>query len=148
MSITFFVPGIPVAKARSRAGRTRDGRPVQYTPPATKSYEARVAWAGKAARDAEGASEPFSGPIRLTLCVTIACPKSWSQRRQTQAHGAAIAATKRPDLDNYVKAIKDGLNGIVWQDDSQVVELVARKRYGPEPGVRVMISETNQECAP
>ena len=39
----------------------------------------------------------------------------------------------RPDLDNYVKAIKDALNEVCYHDDSQIVNLIARKRY-VEPG--------------
>lgn len=48
----------------------------------------------------------------------------------------------RPDLDNYVKAVKDALNGICYHDDSQIVDLIARKRYvepGSPAGIRVEI---------
>ena len=46
----------------------------------------------------------------------------------------AYIAKKRPgDLDNIIKAILDGLNGIAWQDDRQVVEIKARRHdEGPE----------------
>lgn len=35
----------------------------------------------------------------------------------------------RCDIDNLVKLFNDSLNGIVWKDDSQVMELRARKAY-------------------
>jgi len=36
-------------------------------------------------------------------------------------------ASLRGDLDNYVKTVLDGLNGIAWKDDSQVVKITAVK---------------------
>ena len=35
--------------------------------------------------------------------------------------------TLRGDIDNYVKTILDGLNGVAWKDDSQVVKITAVK---------------------
>ena len=35
-------------------------------------------------------------------------------------------ASRPGDLDNYVKAVSDGMNGIAYQDDRQVVELKAK----------------------
>ncbi len=40
--------------------------------------------------------------------------------------------TGKPDLDNLVKAMKDGLKGIAYKDDKQVVFTEAGKEYGPE----------------
>jgi Holliday junction resolvase RusA-like endonuclease len=33
----------------------------------------------------------------------------------------------RGDLDNYVKTVLDGLNGVAWKDDSQVAKITAVK---------------------
>lgn len=33
----------------------------------------------------------------------------------------------RGDLDNYVKTVLDALNGVAWDDDSQVVKITAIK---------------------
>lgn len=39
------------------------------------------------------------------------------------------------------KAIFDGMNGVVWKDDVQVVEVRKRKRYAETPGVVVIVKE-------
>ena len=44
----------------------------------------------------------------------------------------------RKDL---TKLIKDALNGVVWKDDQQVVELHAIKRYGTKPMTEIFIEE-------
>jgi Holliday junction resolvase RusA-like endonuclease len=45
--------------------------------------------------------------------------------------------TPRGDLDNYIKALWDGCNGVVWDDDRQIVECHATKEFG-ETGYIVM----------
>ena len=35
----------------------------------------------------------------------------------------------RYDLDNFIKLVKDALNKIFWVDDSQIVEVQAKKIY-------------------
>jgi crossover junction endodeoxyribonuclease RusA len=49
----------------------------------------------------------------------------------------------RPDLDKLARGLLDGLTGVVWHDDEQVVDLVVRKRYAPvgsSPRVDVTIT--------
>lgn len=41
----------------------------------------------------------------------------------------AFPHTKKPDLDKLARAAKDALKNVVWTDDSQVTDLIARKRY-------------------
>ena len=58
--------------------------------------------------------------------------------------------TTRPDTVKLARAVEDALTGIVWTDDSQVVEHVLRKRWHAPHMVRVTVeelsndSETNQ----
>lgn len=44
---------------------------------------------------------------------------------------------KRPDIDNLSKSIFDSLNKIVWEDDSQIVEVHAYKIFGDKPFIRM-----------
>ena len=63
-----------------------------------------------------------------------------SNKRRLAALAGEIAPTARPDLDNYIKAALDAINAIVVADDSQVVDLVAIKRYAPVPALTIMIT--------
>ena len=50
---------------------------------------------------------------------------------------------KTPDLDNLVKFYMDAMTGKFYADDSQVIKLRARKLYGPENEVEIVISNQN-----
>ncbi|SCU95566.1 conserved hypothetical protein [Cupriavidus necator] len=63
------------------------------------------------------------------------------------AAAGQICATKKPDADNVLKAVKDGMNGVVWVDDCQAVEYRISKKYGTSPGVYVEVMELPLERA-
>jgi Holliday junction resolvase RusA-like endonuclease len=46
--------------------------------------------------------------------------------------------TPRGDLDNYIKALWDGCNGVVWEDDRQIIEITAWKSFTDGDGFIVM----------
>ena len=52
----------------------------------------------------------------------------------------------KPDIDNIAKLVLDGLNGLAYKDDSQVVGLVACKcpRIGTADFIQVRISYCNK----
>ena len=134
---SFTVPGEPVAKGRARAF-VRGGRVAHYTPDKTERYEARVA---TFAQQAMAGARPLEGGVALSVVARFSIPASWSKKRRQAAMDGLEQVTKRPDLDNVLKAIKDGMNGIAWLDDSQVVQLVdCRKVYAEQPGVDVIVA--------
>ena len=116
-AICFTVYGQPVAKARARAF-LRNGHISHYTPDKTVCYENLVALT---AADTMQGLAPLQNPIKLTISAFLTIPKSWRAKKQAAAAAGLFTTTKRPDLDNIVKAIKDGLNGVAWHDDAQVV---------------------------
>ena len=135
--IAFTIPGEPVAKGRARAF-VRAGRVAHYTPAKTENYEARVAIF---ARQAMAGALPLAGAVSLSVVARFSIPAAWSKKRKQAAAEGREHVTKRPDLDNVLKAIKDGMNGIAWLDDSQVVHLVdCRKVYSEQPGVDVIVA--------
>ncbi|KVP48413.1 RusA family crossover junction endodeoxyribonuclease [Burkholderia ubonensis] len=141
--VEFVVPGKPVAKGRPRFAR--HGAHVRtFTPEATERYENLVKMAARAAmRD----TQPYEGPVRLIVNIGLPIPASWSAKRQDAAAAGAIGATKKPDWSNVAKSIEDGLNGIVYVDDAQIVDGSVSKRYTRTPGVRVEVIELNLQPA-
>lgn len=103
MSITFTVPGIPIPKERARV--TSRGT---FTPEKTRAYEAKVKLCARAA-----SVRKIDGPVSLLLELYL------PDRR-------------RRDCENIQKAIQDALNGIAYQDDSQVKEWHGCIRLDPE----------------
>lgn len=102
--INLVIPGRPVPKQRPRFSRTGH----IYTPRKTKDYEDFVGWKAK-----EVITEPLTGDIALHIRVYV--------NRNVFA-----------DIDNIAKAIMDGLNGIAYKDDKQVVCLTVQRLRGEE----------------
>lgn len=137
MIAQFSIPGAPVAKGRPRIS-TRNGFARAYTPAKTVSFENRVAFAGQ---QAIGTAGPCEQALKLSVEVYLPIPQSWSKKKQDSAALGQLRPCARPDVDNFAKAVLDGLNGIVWRDDAQVVELTASKHYSISPRIDVLVSE-------
>ena len=131
-TVTIEVEGPPVAKARPRV--TRRGA---YTPARTREYEGQVALA---ARLALGGHAPFNGPLFTMVEVHLPVPRSWSKKKQAAALAGDLLPTSRPDLDNVVKSALDGCAGIVFINDSQVVECAAVKSYKHTPKLTITVT--------
>jgi len=133
MAITFSVSGDPVPQPRPRVS-TRGGFARAYVPAkhAVHGYRAAIADAARAA----GAGV-HGEPVEVVIDLVFARPKSHLRKG-----GLAKDAPRypRPDIDNATKAVLDALNGVAWQDDSQVTRLVVEKTYGPEARTTVRIS--------
>jgi Holliday junction resolvase RusA-like endonuclease len=136
-SVYFVVTGKPVGKGRPRAS-TRGGFVRMYTDAKTLGYEAAIA--DEAARAMSGA-EPFETPMQMQVSCYYPIPKSWPKKIKQEAIDEEVFPKVKPDLDNVVKAVLDALNGVVYRDDAQVVNLVATKRYATEPRVEVYVFE-------
>lgn len=67
--------------------------------------------------------EPLINPIKIRVDFYFKTPKSWSKKKAENA----FYHSSKPDLDNLVKSVLDAFNGIVFKDDAQVVEIIARK---------------------
>jgi len=63
----------------------------------------------------------FDGPVLVALEFHLPRPKSLPKR--------VTLHTKKPDVDKLARSTVDALNGVLFHDDSQVVEVRARKVY-------------------
>ena len=133
----FTVPGVPVAKGRPRV-TIRGGRPRAYTPEKTEKYENLVRLAF---REEFPDAEPAAGPISLVIRAYFPVPKSYSKKKKQLAVVGLLHKTTTPDLDNIQKAIQDGLNGVAFADDSQIVEYKAMKGFSLVPRADIIITE-------
>jgi len=66
-------------------------------------------------------------PIEMNIEFYIKIPRSFSKKKKVEMEGTYVV--KRPDIDNYIKSVLDGLNEIMFEDDSQVVKITATKKY-------------------
>ena len=130
--VVFVVKGEPRGKGRPRF--TKSGH--AYTDDKTKQYETLVAWSYRKA-----SGYKFAAPVKVTIKAFHKPPKDKSKKVVEDMLDGHILPTKKPDADNIAKIVLDGLNGIAWDDDTQVVEMMVTKGYCTEPYVAVIIEE-------
>lgn len=126
LSLNFSILGTPTGKGRPRFYR---GRAV--TPQKTRNYEAMVKYEAQQALEHMVQLPNLEAPCEVSIDVYYTVPKSYSkkQRLQIAESGPWLVRPSKPDLDNVIKSILDGMNGIVFRDDVQVVSLRAKKHW-------------------
>lgn len=110
----------PVPASRPRVSRWSTYYPKKYTK-FKKDMEALTS---------ELETTPSEKLVSVELEFGIMIPKSWSKKKREELNNTYCS--NNSDIDNYIKAILDSLNGIVYIDDKQVVELFAKKIYSEE----------------
>lgn len=124
-----YVPGVP----RPQGSKRHVGRGIMV-----ESSKHLPAWRKVVAVAARAAhtGTPYDGPVTITAEFIMPRPKGWGQKRQDPM-------IQRPDLDKLIRAVMDGISGIVIRDDSQAVRMVLAKRRaapGEGPGVVVVVT--------
>ena len=71
---------------------------------------------------------PVSGPISVHLAFYCKRPKT--TKRDTPVG----------DIDNYMKSILDSCNGVLWDDDDQIVKCSGRKEFEDADGPRIIVT--------
>ena len=135
--VTFKVEATPVGKGRPKFAR-RGNFVSTYTPTKTRDYEYLIR---DAAKQAMGSSEPLKTPVAAYIYITVPIPQSYSKKRFKACLDGSERPCKKPDIDNIVKAYLDSMNGIVYDDDTQVVSLHSTKVYGTIGMVEVLVKE-------
>ena len=138
-SITFVVPGVPVAQPRQRhaviAGHLRNYTPSRHpvnTFKAACQLSARQAYSGP----------PLTGPLVCELVFVLPRPRSAPKRT-----GGRLAHCKRPDAENLAKSVLDALTGLLYDDDRQIWRLVVTKwvaAVDEQPQVEIHVREVEE----
>ena len=135
-SLTFHVDINPVPKGRPRFSKV-GGFMRSYTPKKTSDYETKVRTQAQAVMT----REPLETPLAVYLYFRLPIPRSHSKKRQEACLSGSERPIKKPDIDNLAKSVLDGLTGVVWHDDSQIVSLHLTKVYARNPGIDLLIRE-------
>ena len=102
---------------------------------AFKDWRSAIAHAASTWNARHLASPPaLEGALAVTLHFFLPRPKSLPKR--------VLFSSKKPDLDKLVRTVFDGMTGILFKDDSQIVSLRASKEYvanGTLPRVEVIL---------
>jgi len=59
----------------------------------------------------------YTGPLKVDLELFVRRPKKTK------------LMSPKADIDNYIKAVFDCLNGKLWEDDTQILEVYAVKQW-------------------
>lgn len=138
MQIHFQVEGDPKGKGRPRFSRVGNFTKV-YTDKQTLTYEAMIA---TFAKQAMGGTELIKTPVSVFLYVRLPVPQSYSKKRRDACLSGLEKPCKKPDIDNIAKTYLDAMNGVIFVDDTQVIDLHVKKLYSVVAGVDVMVMET------
>lgn len=144
--ISFFVPGPPQGKARARTVRGFYGESKTYTPAKTVIYEGLIRGCFREA--ARSPREPVfrkGVPVRIRIEAYYRPPVRTTKKDYALIQAGKKFPTRKPDLDNVVKAVCDALNRIAYNDDSQVVEIISAKYFSQDEGLRISVSSALEE---
>lgn len=116
--VSFTAHGVPKPQGSKRAFVHR-GRAVmtESNKAGHRDWRATV---GNAALGAFADRPLLDGPLAVTLVFAMPRPKSHPKRRRTWPQA-------RPDVDKLARNVFDAMSQVIYRDDSQIVELTARK---------------------
>lgn len=121
--LKILIEGKPLAKQRPFGVKTKTGKVRMFTPEQTTNYENFVKLK---ASEAFANKQPFTKPISMNIQFFLPRPQYMVWKTKPMP---SIPHDKKPDIDNLIKAVVDGLNGVAFLDDKQISHLVASKWY-------------------
>lgn len=132
--LEFTIDGKVQPQQRPRFSR-QGGFVKTYDPPESARYKKHVAQVA----EQHSLEELIDSPIKLTVDAYIEIPKSYTKKKRKQIEDGELLHIKKPDIDNMLKSITDGITGVLWTDDNLIVELIGRKHYSENPRAEIII---------
>lgn len=138
MRIEFKVVGTPKPQARPRFFRNKAGYMGTFSPK-TDWFNLVYHEALKVKQD-RLKGQQLKGALMIELFFCMPIPKSVSQKKRYDMYGKYMS--KKPDIDNLIKAVLDAINYTnLWEDDSHIAHIEAKKLYVDEPYCNIVITE-------
>ena len=132
----------PVEQARPRA--TRMGKGIRlYDPKKVAIFKRQLGMLAKQQMLDRGL-EPYDGPLEVRMVFYRPVQTSISKKERARRLSGIHRPTVKPDLSNYIKALEDGLNGIIWVDDNRIVQIVAEKKYSDRPRIVIEVNKVDE----
>ena len=124
MNVTIVVIGTPAPQGSKRL--VGKGRMIESSKKVAPWRQAVV----YACQLADASSLNYTAPVRVDITFRLQRPKGHYGAGGMVKPSSPIYPAVKPDLDKLVRSTLDGLtDAAVFRDDSQVVELHARKSY-------------------
>jgi Holliday junction resolvase RusA-like endonuclease len=137
--LDFWVDGEPRPAGSKRAFlHPHTKRLIVTDDAASKPWRKAVAAAGLIAAGKAGMRGPMDGPMAVEWCFVFERPKFHHRANGEVKSDAPQFPVTQIDLDKLIRCSADALSGIIWRDDSRLVEHHARKVYGPREGMRIV----------
>lgn len=142
MTIKFTVYGLaqPAGSKRGFAYKKQNGSTgvaISDANPKSRDWKTLVAAAAQRYRP----DVPLAGPVAVTMTFVRPRPAGhFNSRRELNKKG--LESTRpigRPDALKLARGVEDALTGIIWGDDSQIVEEHLFKRWGATPCVDITV---------
>ena len=86
-----------------------------------------------------GGQPLFTGPVRVEMEIFHPIRASWTKAKKAAALAGHIAPTIKSDIDNICKIWFDAFNDCMWKDDTQCIEVHAKKSFSEDPSVLVRV---------
>lgn len=140
--LTITIPITPVGqmRARSRAVKINGQfRAMTHKAPGQRLREESL----MALLARHKPADKLVGPLALGVRCYMPIPKTMSKTMRRVADTETLLDTRKPDLDNLLKHLKDCLTQLeFWEDDKQVAHyLPSSKLYSPRPRWEITILE-------
>ena len=134
-TIIFEIPIVPKAQKRDRVA-SRGGHGISYKDKVQRQYEGKIA----ALLAQHCPEKPYEGPLKLQVTAFLPIPKSKPKKFKEAALAGTIRPTGKPDSSNLAKNVEDIMNGVMYRDDAQIVDLISSKHYSDNPRWEIILT--------
>ena len=141
--VAFGLPSPGGSKSAFRNPRTGKIVVVDAGGKKTRTWRTVVAHAARAAMSGGELMQP---PLALVIEFRMPRPKAHYKASGEIKQDAPWFPIVRPDLTKLLRSTEDAMTGIVWHDDSQIVEQNIHRTYSSDGGTGARISVLTISC--